>query len=354
MSLFQNKEWWSLKVGENEEFDSNHLCIASLNPSNPSESYIILGSYQGKLRIYSPKFREYKIEDLLYEKDFQMPIIQVSVGKFLPTSSENALCVLFFKKLSVFSISSSNNGISCKLVYENALQRNAYNMVHGPFGGSKNRDFICVQSCDGYLMIYEQDKFASLSQLNDFILPSPIMYLEITDSFILQNSAYELESYRYSSIGANFNSQKENKTLYHDWSVNLGESARKLTGFWRNEKTFEIFVLGETMLFLISHTGGLQTQKKLEYPACNLDLYENPVKNKNNLVFEGNNELINNTANFVITSFTHHILIYRDFQLIWASKMNNIAHGVQISHFEGQNGLITTLNEDGWLEVLFK
>lgn len=31
MSLFQTKEWWSCKVGEAEEFDANHLCIAELN-----------------------------------------------------------------------------------------------------------------------------------------------------------------------------------------------------------------------------------------------------------------------------------------------------------------------------------
>jgi Bardet-Biedl syndrome 9 protein len=284
-----------------------------------------------------------------------MPIIQVSVGKFGPMSGENALCVLFFKKFSVFSINFSNNGISCKLLYENNLQRNAYNMEIGPFGGGKNRDFICVQSCDGFLMIYEQDKFASLSQLNEYILPSPLFYVEVTDSFILQNSSMELESYRYSSIGANFNSQKENKLLYPDWTINLGEAARKITGFWRTEKNFEIFVLTETMLFVVSHTGALLTHKKLEYPPCNIFMYENPMKSaKSNLIYEqGQNSenVVMNPATFVISSFTHHILVYKDFQLNWASKMNNIAHGIEISMFDGQKGLLTTVNEEGWLEV---
>lgn len=355
MSLFQNKEWWNTKVGENEEFDTNHLFIASLDPSNPQESHVIVGSFQGKLRIYSPKFREYRIEDLLFEKDFQTPIIQVSVGYFIPTSSEKALCVLFFKKYSVFSISFTKNGIICKLVYENQLQRNAFNMVCGPFGGIKNRDFICVQSCDGFLMIYEQDKFASLSSLNEYILPSPCLYIEITDSFILQNSAFELESYRYSSIGANFNSKKDNKILYPDWSVNLGEAAKKIVGFWRDEKSLEIFVLTETMLFIVSHTGAIQTQKKLEFPACNIVIYDNPSQNaKNNMIYEPgqkNQDLVKKNAYYIISSFTHHILVYKDFHLIWASKMNNIAHGVEVATFEGQKGLIATLNEDGWLEV---
>ena len=355
MSLFQNKEWWGLKVGENEEFDAHHLCVAPLNPSNPNENYIILGSYQGKLRIFLPKFREYRIEDLLFEKDFQMPIIQVIIGKFVPTSAENALCVLFFKKISVFSINFSNNGINCKLLYENNLPRNAYNMVAGPFGGGKHRDFICVQSCDGFLMIYEQDKFASLSQLNEYILPSPIYYVEVTDSFILQNSSFELESYRYSSIGANFNSQKENKALYPDWTINLGEASRKMVGFWRTEKTFEIFILCETMLYVVSHTGALITQKKLEFPPSNIHMYDNSLKGKNMIYEQGQNpeNVPVNFATYVISSFTHHILVYKDFQLIWASKTNNIAHGVEIAMFEGQKGLITTINDEGWLEVIF-
>lgn len=355
MSLFQNKEWWVTKVGENEEFDSNHLCVASLNQEKPSESHLIVGSFQGKLRIYSPKFREYRIEDLLFEKDFQMPIIQIVVGQFIPTSAEKALCILFFKKYSVFSINFSANGISCKLLYENNLQRNAFNMVYGPFGGVKNRDFICIQSCDGFLMIYEQDKLASLSSLNDYILPSPLLYASVTDSFIIQNSGYDLESYRYSSIGANFNSTKDNKILYPDWTINLGEQARKIVGFWRSEKLFELFVLTDTMLFIVSHTGGIQTQKKLEFPPCNLIIYENPFQNNQNSLYEAgqknnNNEILKN-ANFIISSFTHHILVYKDFQLIWASKMNYIAHAIEIANFEDQKGLITSLNEDGWLEV---
>jgi hypothetical protein len=54
MSIFQNKEWWSTKVGENEEFDPNHLCVANINNSDKLDQVIIVGSYQGKIRVYSP------------------------------------------------------------------------------------------------------------------------------------------------------------------------------------------------------------------------------------------------------------------------------------------------------------
>ena len=31
MSIFQAKEWWTAKVGNNEEFDYNSICIANVD-----------------------------------------------------------------------------------------------------------------------------------------------------------------------------------------------------------------------------------------------------------------------------------------------------------------------------------
>lgn len=199
MSLFQNKEWWTTKVGEAEEFDSHHLCISSIIPSLPDESQIIVGSLQGKLRIYAPHYAPFKMEDLLFEKDFQMPIIQIASGNFSFANSNAVLCVLFFKKLNViqFFLSKSSGGnLIPKLCYDANLPRNAYNMVHGHFGRGGEKELICVQSCDGVLMIYEQENLISITQMNDFVIPSPILWVEPINCFILQNSAYELECYR--------------------------------------------------------------------------------------------------------------------------------------------------------------
>ena len=142
-----------------------------------------------------------------------------------------------------------------------------------------------------------------------------------------------------------------------DWSVNLGEAARKIVGFWRTEKSLELFVLAESMLYVVSYTGALLNQKKLEYPPCNIVFYDNQLRPKsNNLIYEQgqNNEIPTNPATYVISSFTHHLLIYKDFQLMWASKLSNVAHGIEIASFEGQKGLITTINDEGWLEVFLE
>lgn len=55
MSIFQVKEWWTAKVGEDEEFDHNSICIGNIdNDRETGEDKIVIGSFQGKLRIYKP------------------------------------------------------------------------------------------------------------------------------------------------------------------------------------------------------------------------------------------------------------------------------------------------------------
>ena len=79
MSIFQAKEWWSTTVGENEEFDHNSICIANIdNDQTTFEDKIIIGSFEGKLRIFRPnrkKNNQYHVEDLIIEKNMGHPIL---------------------------------------------------------------------------------------------------------------------------------------------------------------------------------------------------------------------------------------------------------------------------------------
>ena len=43
---------------------------------------VVTGSFQGMLRIYNPKERDFKVEDLMLEQNLEEPIIQVEVGHF--------------------------------------------------------------------------------------------------------------------------------------------------------------------------------------------------------------------------------------------------------------------------------
>jgi Bardet-Biedl syndrome 9 protein len=51
MSIFQIKELWGTRVGANEEYDKNSVCL----DSSSGEVKIIIGSFEGYLRVYKPK-----------------------------------------------------------------------------------------------------------------------------------------------------------------------------------------------------------------------------------------------------------------------------------------------------------
>jgi hypothetical protein len=79
MSIFLAKEWWSANIGENEEFDFNSICIGNVdNDKDTSNNKIVVCSFEGKLRIYSPNRKQnhkYDVEDLIIEKNMGYPIL---------------------------------------------------------------------------------------------------------------------------------------------------------------------------------------------------------------------------------------------------------------------------------------
>ena len=84
-------------------------------------------------------------------------------------------------------------------IYSHKLSRSAFSISVGPFGRVKNRDFICVQSIDGTLNLFEQESFSFSRFLPGFLLPGPIDYARRTDSFVTVSSSHQLESFRFES-----------------------------------------------------------------------------------------------------------------------------------------------------------
>jgi len=54
MSIFQAQDWWTTTVGSNEEFHSASICIGNVDNLLPPRQKIITGSFEAKLRIYTP------------------------------------------------------------------------------------------------------------------------------------------------------------------------------------------------------------------------------------------------------------------------------------------------------------
>ena len=111
MSIFQAKEWWAAKVGDDEEFDHNSICLANIdNDGESAEDKIVVGSFQGKLRIYKPNQKrnhEYHVEDLVIEKDMKYPILQVGCGRFKKNSQGLCLAILSTRLLSLHVVESN-------------------------------------------------------------------------------------------------------------------------------------------------------------------------------------------------------------------------------------------------------
>lgn len=147
MSLFKVRDWWSTKVGVEEEFDQGCLCVANVNNNAEKQDQIITGSFQGMLRIYNPQPKKtehgwsgFQAQHLLLETAFQLPILQVAVGQFVSGSENKYLAILHPQKLSVYGVTGvlghveQGNQYQIHAIYEHNLQRSAFNFCYGPFG----------------------------------------------------------------------------------------------------------------------------------------------------------------------------------------------------------------------------
>ena len=91
MSLFKAKDLWSTTCGEDDLFDFGCLKVANINSNEQNNDLIITGSFNGYLRIYNPKPLKdvkkvdisFKAHDLVLEKSFNLPILQIETGRFV-------------------------------------------------------------------------------------------------------------------------------------------------------------------------------------------------------------------------------------------------------------------------------
>ncbi|XP_069814544.1 protein PTHB1 isoform X1 [Dendropsophus ebraccatus] len=358
MSLFKARDWWSATLGENEEFDQGCLSVADVDNSGSGQDKIIVGSFSGFLRIFSPHPSKagdgIQAEDLLLEVQLRDPVLQVEVGKFVSGTELLHLAVLHPKKLCVYSVSGTlgnvehGNQYQIKLMYEHNLQRTACNMTHGPFGGVKGRDLICIQSMDGMLMFFEQESYAFGRYLPGFLLPGPLRYSAKTDSFVTVSSCRQVESYKYQvlAVATDADTKKEieqqkissGKKLLADWILNIGEQALDISIVSFNHTIFSIFVLGERNFFCLKENGQIRFMKKLEYsPSCFLPYCS---------VSEG-------TINSLVGNHNNMLLVYQDVTLRWAAQLPHIPVAVKVANFQDMKGIIVTLSDSGHLQCSY-
>jgi len=289
----------------------------------------------------------------MLEVQLQQPILQVEAGKFVSGVDQLHLAVLHPRKLAVYNVSvisgavEHGNHYTLNLVYEHILERTAYNMTYGPFGGVKNKDFMCVQSMDGMLSFFEQESFAFGRFLPGFLLPGPLSYVTKTDSFLTVSSSRLVESYKYQTLAVATDANKKEdignkkvsgKKLTMDWTSNIGEHAIDIVVFSSSNAPLSIFVLGERSLFCLNENGTVRFMKKFEYnPSC----------------FIPYTSVVEGAVNTLIATFNKTLMIYQNIALAWAAQLPHIPVAVRVASFQELQGVIVTLDETGYLHCAY-
>lgn len=395
MSVFRLKEWWDVQVGsQGEDFDTGCLVIGNIDNSRnfPSDK-IVVGSLQGMLRIYNPSHPTYRVEDLVLEEQLSDPILQLLIGRFIPSANYLALAVLHPTKLVVYEVVGDGGRDASKGSAFFTLQKcyahdlgidgkhfSAYNMAAGLFGGILDREMIIVQSMDGKLQIFEQTAVALIRQFVDCLVPGPISYLPRIDAFVTVNHATLAICYRYqviasaqTDLGSKGKGERDRDTVQEskndvtgafgltavrsamvEWESILGEHCRQvLDGCFstkggqssgqriaeaRREPEGEILFICERSMILIKDSGVVLQQRLLDRsPACACS-------------FRPNNSPFHH---LILANHDGTLQIYAQMKLAWAAKLDRPAVHISVGDFGSQKGLIVILDDMGRLRVSY-
>ncbi|XP_078489458.1 protein PTHB1-like [Ciona intestinalis] len=342
MSLFQTHELWRSKNTSDEECGFGCLSVANIDNSSDGSDKVIVGSYHGVVHIYSPTPDLNHAHDVLLEVDLNLPILQIEAGRFISVSSDLHLAVLHPRILAIYKISVSEGAVdhghqySMSKLFQHALERTSMNMTTGCFGGAHDRDYICVQSIDGSLSLFESESFIFTRFLPRFLLPGPLVFNPRTDSFITISSANFLESYSYQVLAVATDVDKKDekqrvstgKKISVDWSFNLGENGIDLQVVQINDKSNVIMVLGERSIFCMDEGGGLKFMLKLDYNVACFHAYS-----------------CNGAVVTLVCTHSQQLLVYDVTKLRWAARLGEVPVQILRGNFNDTPGILVTLTD---------
>lgn len=338
MSLFQSKVWWSTKLAGNEEFDAGHLAVGKFGTRDENHRVAVC-SFDGRIRIFEPREGGYKPAHLLLEREEGKPILQVMTFKFRdePTA-EDHIAVLYPKGFTVYGFHQGQEGILLRNESrEDTLDRLCYNMCSCFINGE---GVLCIQSQDGMLFFYNRSSRLCAYQLQEMVVPSPLIFIKAKNAVVIQNSQYSIQSYRYNSIYGN--TAGGSSGAKPEWETTVGELALSFDVNESGDEPQLVVGCEQHIYVLKSGNGKIDILKRLQcVPSTVLvnNLRSESASSKDLVV--------------VVSSFSHHILFYKNFELVWATKTANVAHGLKLATFGGKKGLLVCINEEGFLDVIY-
>jgi Bardet-Biedl syndrome 9 protein len=156
-------------------------------------------------------------------------------------------CYWIFKL--VFIATGEQSRLQILQQYE--LQKSAFTICKGNFGGVKGKDFLCVMFLDGSLKFFEYDAISQDCVLpGNRTIPTNFIYVSRTDCFIILAPNWDLECYRFFENCKHFTVSFFDKLnfIQHIFRyLNLSESfERKFSPIWSLN-------VGEFILDMNSH-----------------------------------------------------------------------------------------------------
>jgi Bardet-Biedl syndrome 9 protein len=366
-SLFKLRDLWYHRYAD-EEFDVRSMAIGNVDNETPANDKIVIGSFQGMLRVLYPKKKGYQAEDVMLELNIGFPILQVAVGNFTPNVRGISIAVLTPRKLIVGSIvrvqrggSSGNESAEhtettdlfakqCdfRREFEHQLDRTAFNFCFGAFGGSGSGDQVAVQSMDGQIAFYDHNKhnFSRFLPSTSFLCPGPFQYVKTRDAFVLSTSTFEVEFYRFQNLASSTASETKEGTqgrkLTPDWRFNIGEDAQEIvvtnvTPSLSKEQV-DIVVVAEHTLFCLADDGEMRWNRRIDYmPSCAYAY--NPGDRRKN------------PANVLVGTHGHSLIVMSHEKVLWSARGNCTPLQVALMSANQTNGMIAVLGDDSSISV---
>ena len=240
----------------------------------------------------------------------------------------------------------------------------AYNMVIGRFGGAAT-NCICVQSFDGKLSFFDGEALTLVFGLENFLLPGPLAYAQHDDVLLIASSSFELRCYQFTDVAsqlsrdscqAGFDKTTRGEFVVRQhWRLCIGEPVLQVLPVsndsadtresGRGKQSFDInpcndvIVLAEKSIFVVSISGALKTQRRLDFvpSVCHVLCLS----------------LVGSIGHFgmLVADSTGSIMVFRDSQLLWTSKLPVKPVDLIVSYFPDTFGQIIALGRDAVLSI---
>ena len=344
MSLFQIQEWLS------GIYPSAHaMCVAELIGGRDQ---LIIGTLDGLLTVLDPGREPEHRHELggLAELQFQRPVLQLAVGRFLPaTFDQPILAALLPTAMLYFRLAQTADSFVCEQVFEHKIPgAPAFNLCQGHFGRTSVEQ-VCVQSLQGQLLLFEAENRILHRTLPDCLHPGPLGYSSVTESILIASGGY-LRSVRYASLIAT-----GAKQINVDWMLPLGDSALQLavlnglpqqqqqnvsstssrpnSGVINNAVQPSVLVLCKRQLFCCTHGGNLRFSIRLQTVALCMKVLSHGKDARISLI---------------IGTAGKTLLFYNDTRLVWSVQLPFVPQLLETCTFsESLRSLLCALADDG-------